>query len=549
MFDQDDDFNIDEDFLSTLSSDIVSSTPLSDGTNFVFRKSAVPSPEKTTIHFRNTVKHFPTNIFNNDEVTDDSFNLDSEDQQKPSSQGNKRTFSELINNENTNQSHINAKLKKFAFSPVKRPAESIIEILQNDKASNTSSNLDISQNKQNPTINQTNERNVEKKNEFNRITNTKLKQLTSSEQNIHINKPVVQHNSKPLVQKRKFPGPAGLLPEINSVKETTKLKLPDLEDETVSNITILVPICSQNSDNLFTKGPWQQMLNDYGRPTTDSLPGKYTISWLKSTANVRQLIQQKSPFLAAIIDSINDNFNVKLKDQTGEIDGVIEKEVWDSYGDVLNVGSVLVLRQVGVLTFSAKKHYLNITANTIVIIYSNNEENLTVDITKGLNYLNLLEFTNSINTIREQNQRNNFSKKSVNNLINKPSLTHCVNNSNNSSSNVIMQSNNLNTSSNFMPQFSKRKSFVSPFSNPNSIRSNTNGPETHQSSQQSSTSSVVTPTKKFNFAKSKLSPTNNSIQINQNTKVDENKEDNADIESIVSSTFNGIDADSFFDDF
>lgn len=59
------------------------------------------------------------------------------------------------------------------------------------------------------------------------------------------------------------------------------------------------------------------MLNDYGVPSTNSLPGKYTISWLKSTANIRQLIQQKSPFLAAIIDSINDNFNVKLKDQTG----------------------------------------------------------------------------------------------------------------------------------------------------------------------------------------------------------------------------------------
>lgn len=77
----------------------------------------------------------------------------------------------------------------------------------------------------------------------------------------------------------------------------------------------------------------------------------------------------------------------------------------------MSVGSVLVLRQVGVLTFSAKKHYLNITANTIVIIYSNNEENLTVDITKGLNYVNVLEFTNSINATREQNQRNNFSKK------------------------------------------------------------------------------------------------------------------------------------------
>ena len=57
---------------------------------------------------------------------------------------------------------------------------------------------------------------------------------------------------------------------------------------------------------------------------------------------------------------------------SGEIPGTLHRSVWDSFGGQLIAGSALVLRLVGVLStgVSARRHYLNITSNNIVTIYS-----------------------------------------------------------------------------------------------------------------------------------------------------------------------------------
>lgn len=63
----------------------------------------------------------------------------------------------------------------------------------------------------------------------------------------------------------------------------------------------------------------------------------------------------------------------------GEVHGTLHREVWEQYGGQLLPGSVLVLRQVGVLStgITARRHYLNVTCNNIISIYSNivQEEN------------------------------------------------------------------------------------------------------------------------------------------------------------------------------
>lgn len=57
----------------------------------------------------------------------------------------------------------------------------------------------------------------------------------------------------------------------------------------------------------------------------------------------------------------------------GEVHGTLHREVWEQYGGQLQPGSVLVLRQVGVLStgITARRHYLNVTCNNIINIYSN----------------------------------------------------------------------------------------------------------------------------------------------------------------------------------
>jgi len=61
----------------------------------------------------------------------------------------------------------------------------------------------------------------------------------------------------------------------------------------------------------------------------------------------------------------------------GEVHGTLHREVWEQYGGQLQPGSVLVLRQVGVLStgITARRHYLNVTCNNIINIYSNISQN------------------------------------------------------------------------------------------------------------------------------------------------------------------------------
>lgn len=62
---------------------------------------------------------------------------------------------------------------------------------------------------------------------------------------------------------------------------------------------------------------------------------------------------------------------------SGEIYGTLHREVWDQFRGELMVGSVLVVRNVGLLSrgLSSRRHYLTITANNLVTIYSSSSGN------------------------------------------------------------------------------------------------------------------------------------------------------------------------------
>lgn len=178
--------------------------------------------------------------------------------------------------------------------------------------------------------------------------------------------------------KRKFPGPAGLLTGIDDLSVEAK-KLEDIE---IKSQEILMPkefSCSQNTANLFNSPAWLRMCKDFAYEIF--LPDKYNISWIKSRATAKKLINQKAPFLAAIVQFIEygktSSASLSLKDKTGEIQASMNKDVYEEYAAHLKLNSVIVLNQFSILTtLQGSRHYLIITGKNLVRIYNCCEENL-----------------------------------------------------------------------------------------------------------------------------------------------------------------------------
>ncbi|XP_069991314.1 uncharacterized protein [Penaeus vannamei] len=124
----------------------------------------------------------------------------------------------------------------------------------------------------------------------------------------------------PLIQRRKFPGPAGILPDLgSSATESCVLKLQE------KAAPVPVPqevVCSQNSANDFTCGPWQQMLNDLELDQNNpKCPLEvFNIKWVLRRASLRgQAAVRKVPFLAVMLrnlDVTHVDAQALLKDKT-----------------------------------------------------------------------------------------------------------------------------------------------------------------------------------------------------------------------------------------
>ncbi|KAG7157321.1 hypothetical protein Hamer_G005736, partial [Homarus americanus] len=192
----------------------------------------------------------------------------------------------------------------------------------------------------------------------------------------------------PVIQKRKFPGPAGILPQLG-----VNIAVPNIqqlhEKESPSSVVQDV-VCSQDSADYFSQGPWQQMINDLDLDLTETVsPLKvFNIKWVLRTASLKgQAGVRKVPFLAVIVHNIDvkhTDATAILKDPTGEMNGTIASSVMDEYGPLLQPGSLLLLRGVTVLSpvgmrpatglrEHARRHYLNITLNTVLTIYTPDE--------------------------------------------------------------------------------------------------------------------------------------------------------------------------------
>ena len=178
---------------------------------------------------------------------------------------------------------------------------------------------------------------------------------------------------------RRFPGPAGLLPDnvdpnIPAISYLNNLE-ENKDDTKESKDTDVPEYCSQNTEDLFMEGAWQLMLDDL----PDGFLKGYEIATIKKQmARVKRGCNAKVEFLAGIVERIDhshDNPPIILKDFTDSIPGIIHRDIHIQYPGLLEANAVLLLHDVGILkssgSFATNKCPILISPSNLLAIYRN----------------------------------------------------------------------------------------------------------------------------------------------------------------------------------
>ncbi|XP_023022951.2 homologous recombination OB-fold protein [Leptinotarsa decemlineata] len=174
------------------------------------------------------------------------------------------------------------------------------------------------------------------------------------------------------VAKRIFPGPAGLLPDrLETNKSISELVSEDLSDEGENDMLL----CSQRTVFQFEEAPWKKMVEDFSVSNGEQLFEKFNISWIKKKSALQKVVvSYRTPFLASVIHSIEvmegkiPTINVTLKDSSGVIGGTISHSLYEEYAAYLTVGSVVVLKQLGILSVG-DSYCVTLTPTNLLTIY------------------------------------------------------------------------------------------------------------------------------------------------------------------------------------
>uniref|UniRef100_A0A8C0DID1 Homologous recombination factor with OB-fold n=1 Tax=Balaenoptera musculus TaxID=9771 RepID=A0A8C0DID1_BALMU len=107
------------------------------------------------------------------------------------------------------------------------------------------------------------------------------------------------------------------------------------------------------------------------RAKTRRFPGPAGL--LPHQAALKQLPRNKVPNMAVMIKSLTRSTvdaSAVFKDPTGEMQGTVHRLLLETRQNELKPGSVLLLKQIGVFSPSLRNHYLNVTPNNLVHVYS-----------------------------------------------------------------------------------------------------------------------------------------------------------------------------------
>ncbi|XP_029784991.1 uncharacterized protein C17orf53 homolog isoform X2 [Suricata suricatta] len=178
---------------------------------------------------------------------------------------------------------------------------------------------------------------------------------------------------------RRFPGPAGILPHQHSGKNLEEIMVSTPQTPTHGALAKfraeMVTSSQASAEEDFGRGPWLAMKSTLGLDERDPtcFLCTYSIVMVLRKAALKQLPRNKVPSMAVMVKSLSRSTmdaSVVFKDPTGEMQGTLHRSLLEARQSELKPGSVLLLKQVGVFSPSLRNHYLNVTPNNLVRIYS-----------------------------------------------------------------------------------------------------------------------------------------------------------------------------------
>ncbi|XP_009980541.1 PREDICTED: uncharacterized protein C17orf53 homolog, partial [Tauraco erythrolophus] len=177
---------------------------------------------------------------------------------------------------------------------------------------------------------------------------------------------------------RRFPGPAGILPQQHAGKllEEILVSAPHTpaHGAVAKPRTEGLPSSSPPTEEDFGKGPWLAMKMELGLDERDPscFLRTYSVVMVLRKAALKQLPKNKVPSMAVMIKTLtrtNVDAGAVFKDLTGEMQGTVHRLLLEERQGELRPGSVLLLKQVGVFSPSHRNHYLNVTPNNLLKIF------------------------------------------------------------------------------------------------------------------------------------------------------------------------------------
>uniref|UniRef100_UPI00358FD499 homologous recombination OB-fold protein-like n=1 Tax=Myxine glutinosa TaxID=7769 RepID=UPI00358FD499 len=181
--------------------------------------------------------------------------------------------------------------------------------------------------------------------------------------------------------KRRFPGPAGLLPQHCAVGglETVMVSIQHVpahgaiarraNEESVS--------ASQLSafEDDFSRGAWSDMRRDLGEDERNPTSFLWTncIVMVLRKASLKKLPKGKVSDMCVLLKSFTPtgtDARALFKDPTGEMMGTLHRQLVEQQHAELKPGAVFYLKQVGVLSPTCRNHYLNVTLRNVIYIFS-----------------------------------------------------------------------------------------------------------------------------------------------------------------------------------
>nr|XP_033773205.1 uncharacterized protein C17orf53 homolog isoform X2 [Geotrypetes seraphini] len=177
---------------------------------------------------------------------------------------------------------------------------------------------------------------------------------------------------------RRFPGPAGILPQQHGGRNLEEILISTPHkpahgalakfhsEEALSS--------PQLADESFGRGSWSTMKTELSLDENDPccFLRTYSVVMVLRKAALKQLPKNKVPQMAVMLKSLTRatvDASAVFKDPTGEIQGTVHHMLLEERENDLKAGAVLLLQQVGIFSPSLRNHYLNVTPNNLVKVY------------------------------------------------------------------------------------------------------------------------------------------------------------------------------------